>query len=106
VLGIAKGRVTLRLGGGDGRLLRLKAGDMLVIPAGVGHRRVGKDDRLTVVGAYPRGQSHFNMKRTGRVVPKVPLPIADPFYGEKGPLMLYWKASQRSRALFTRHTNR
>jgi len=28
---------------------------MLVLPAGVGHRRVGGDDGLKVIGAYPRG---------------------------------------------------
>jgi uncharacterized protein YjlB len=41
VLGIAEGKVTLRLDGEEGSLLRLKAGDMLVLPAGVGHRRLG-----------------------------------------------------------------
>jgi len=55
VLGIAKGKETLRLGGERGSLFRLKAGDMLVIPAGVGHRRLGGDDGLKVIGAYPRG---------------------------------------------------
>jgi uncharacterized protein YjlB len=38
VLGIAEGNVTLRLGGEDGRMVRLNPGDMLVLPAGVGHR--------------------------------------------------------------------
>jgi uncharacterized protein YjlB len=36
VLGIAEGKVALRLGGEEGSLVRLKAGDMLVLPAGVG----------------------------------------------------------------------
>src|SRR5262249_39267259 len=49
-LGIAEGTVTVKLGGEDGRLFRLKAGDMLVLPAGVGHRRVGRDDGLKVIG--------------------------------------------------------
>ena len=35
VLGIGGDRVTLKLGGGDGRLVRLQAGDMLVLPAGL-----------------------------------------------------------------------
>ena len=35
VLGIAEGKKTLRLGGDSGSLVRLKAGDMLVLPAGV-----------------------------------------------------------------------
>ena len=84
----------MRLGGDDRRLLRLRAGDLLVIPAGVGHRRVSKDDGLRVIGGYPRGQSHFNMKRKGRVVPNVTVPTTDPFYGEDGPLMRCCKASK------------
>jgi uncharacterized protein YjlB len=47
------------------RSLGLKAGDMLVIPAGVGHRRVSAGD-VKAIGAYPRAQSHFDMKREGR----------------------------------------
>jgi uncharacterized protein YjlB len=90
VLGIAEGKVTIVLGGDEGRRFRLKAGDMLVIPAGVGHRRVGDDTGLKVIGAYPPGQSHFDMKRKGRAAPKAPLPRTDPFYGIDGPLMRSW----------------
>jgi len=71
-------------------LFRLKAGDMLVLPAGVGHRRVGDDSGLKVIGAYPRGQSHYDMKRKGRRVPNVALLSTDPFYGADGPLMRAW----------------
>ncbi len=90
VLGIAEGRVSVKLGGEAGRKFRLKAGDMLVLPAGVGHRRVGGDDGLKVIGAYPPGQSHFDMKRRGRSIPIVPVPSTDPFYGEDGPLVKMW----------------
>jgi uncharacterized protein YjlB len=90
VLGIAKGVVTLQLGGETGRRFRLKAGDMLILPAGIGHRRVGDDEGLKVVGAYPRGQAQFNIKRSGRALPKVVLPATDPFYGEDGPLVHFW----------------
>lgn len=90
VLGIAEGRVNLRLGGEAGSLLRLKAGDMVILPAGVGHRRVGDDKGLKVIGAYPRGQSHYDMKRKGRSVPKVELPSTDPFFGAGGPLVRAW----------------
>ena len=85
VLGIAEGKVTVLLGGAAGRRFRLKAGDILAIPAGVGHRRLEKPPELKVIGAYPRGQSHFTMKRKGRVVPRVKLPETDPFYGPAGP---------------------
>src|SRR3954451_21052927 len=90
VLGIAEGRVSIRLGGEHGSLFRLKAGDMLVLPAGVGHRRVGGDGGLKVIGAYPRGQSHFDMKGTGRRVPQVKLPESDPFFGVDGGLVRIW----------------
>ena len=94
VLGIAEGKVTLRLGGNGGSLVRLKAGDMLVLPAGVGHRRVSAGD-VKAIGAYPRGQSHYDMKREGRRIPKVPLPLADPFYGPDGPLIATWLSGRR-----------
>jgi len=90
VLGIAEGTVTLRLGGDQGSLVRLKAGDMLVLPAGVGHRRVSAND-VKVIGAYPRGQSHYDMKRAGRSVPEVAVPLSDPFYGIDGPLAAEWR---------------
>lgn len=90
VLGVAAGKLTIRLGGEGGKLFRLRAGDMLVLPAGVGHRRVGPDEGLRVVGAYPRGQAHYDMKREGRAKPKVALPKTDPFYGIDGPLMQLW----------------
>ena len=90
VLAVAEGKVSLRLGGEGGSLVRLKPGDMIVIPAGVGHRRVGGDEGLKVIGAYPPGQSHFDMKRKGRTVPNVTLPRADPFYGSDGPLIRCW----------------
>lgn len=93
-LGIAEGKVTLRLGGEEGSLFRLQEGDMLVLPAGVGHRRVGKDDGLTVIGAYPRGQSKFDMKLRGRAIPKPPLPSSDPFSGPDGPLIEAWHAKR------------
>lgn len=89
VLGVAEGKVTLRLGGADGSLVRLKAGDMLVLPAGVGHRRVSATG-VKVIGAYPRGQSHYDMKREGRKSPQVPVPLTDPFYGRDGPLTEAW----------------
>lgn len=94
VLGIAEGRVAIRLGGEEGSLFRLKAGDMLILPAGVGHRRVGSDEGLKVIGAYPRGQSHFDVKRrdAGCSTFDSRLPIR--FNGENGPLMQAWTSGR------------
>jgi uncharacterized protein YjlB len=91
VLGIAKGQVPVELGGEGGRTCRLRAGDMIVLPAGVGHRRLSMDENLVVVGAYPPGQSHYDMKRESHTMPDVAIPDIDPFYGPEGPLAHAWK---------------
>jgi uncharacterized protein YjlB len=57
VLGIAAGWVRVSLGGESGRTVELRAGDIVVIPAGVAHENEGTSADLLVVGAYPRGQS-------------------------------------------------
>jgi uncharacterized protein YjlB len=56
-LGIARGRATVRLGGGTGITVEVAAGDAVLVPAGVGHQNLGSSPDLLVVGAYPRGQS-------------------------------------------------
>jgi uncharacterized protein YjlB len=54
-LAIACGSVRVRLGGDEGVTLDLGAGDVVVLPAGTGHRNLGQSDHLLVVGAYPPG---------------------------------------------------
>ncbi len=55
VLGIAAGHVHAMLGGPSGQQLTLHAGDVLVIPAGVGHCNLGQSDDLLVIGATAGG---------------------------------------------------
>ena len=98
VLGIARGRATVEFGGDKGRAVDVEAGDVVVLPAGTGHRRVSASADLLVVGAYPRNGS-FDQKQPGQLehakavaaVAKVPLPEMDPVHGRSGPLMELWK---------------
>ena len=96
-LGIASGTAKVQFGGEKGVILTVQAGDVVVIPAGVGHKNLGASQDLCVVGAYPPGQRVDLCKGEPSERPwalqsiaKVPLPDTDPVYGEQGPLMREW----------------
>lgn len=97
VLGIYSGEVTVRFGGEDGIEVTARPGDVIVLPAGTGHKKLRSRGVLGVVGAYPEGQRAdtctpllSNAARSFRAVASVPLPDCDPVYGRQGPLHEYW----------------
>ena len=55
-LGVYRGSATLRLGGEHGKNVEVHAGDVIVIPTGVAHRKVESSEDFGVVGAYPDGR--------------------------------------------------
>jgi len=62
-LAVVAGRATVELGGPQGRAFDVSEGDVLVLPAGTGHRRASSGRGFTVVGAYPAGQEDYDLLR-------------------------------------------
>jgi uncharacterized protein YjlB len=98
VLGIYQGSALLCLGGESGREIEVRAGDVIVIPAGVGHKNLGASSDFAVVGAYPDGMSPDLGKEDPRSIEDalkriagVPLPDADPVRGTNGGLKEIWR---------------
>ena len=98
VLCVVGGGARVTFGGPDGETVEISAGDVVLIPAGVGHCRESSGAGFSVVGAYPRGQEDYDL-RTGEKgerpevlenIRNVPLPETDPLSGEEGPLLRHW----------------
>ena len=90
VIGVYQGEALLQLGGEQGQQVAVRAGDILVIPAGVGHKNLGSTN-LGVVGAYPGGRSwdlnrgeEGERPRVDRNIAALPLPETDPWQGHRG----------------------
>lgn len=88
VLGIVAGATRVKLGGENGEELDVRAGDVLVLPAGTGHRRIGGTEGLAVVGAYADGREWDLLRgdvtehdEAVRRIAEVPDPKRDPVTG-------------------------
>jgi uncharacterized protein YjlB len=98
-LGIARGQATVEFGGAGGKVLTVDAGDVVVLPAGTGHRQIKSSRDLLVVGAYPANVP-VDQKRSGEAdldvarsaIARVPMPEMDPVQGSEGLLVRLWRA--------------
>lgn len=81
VLGCYAGWAVLQLGGTNGKPVRLVAGDAVIIPAGLAHKRIESSPDFAVVGAYPAGVSP-DMQRGDGVPCPLPGWARDPVTGE------------------------
>ncbi|MFI8222242.1 cupin [Pseudomonas sp. NPDC085632] len=96
VLGVAAGHAQLMLGGPDGHVVPVSAGDVLLLPAGTGHCNLSCSDDFLVVGAYPPGQ-HADICREAPdreqldSIAKLTFPQTDPVQGAQGAVGQYWR---------------
>jgi uncharacterized protein YjlB len=96
VLGVYRGKAVLQMGGEQGEKIQVEAGDVLIIPAGVGHKNL-QNENLGVVGAYPNGMD-YDLKKgakgerpaVDKNIAAVPMPAYDPVYGKDAGLVKSW----------------
>jgi uncharacterized protein YjlB len=93
VLGIARGSATLQLGGNKGKTVKVGTGDVIVVPAGVGHECLKASATFLVVGAYPPAGTYNECRgsfqerdQAIKAIRRVGLPKQHPLYGSREPL--------------------
>ncbi len=97
-LGVFRGHATLRLGDRVGATLLVEPGDLLLLPAGTAHQKLGSSADFEVVGGYPEGQTPDLLRGAPGDRPaaddriaRVPLPMSDPVLGGSGPVAQHWR---------------
>lgn len=103
VLAVYSGSAVLLVGGENGRQIQFEVGDVLIIPAGVVHRKLFQDEHIRVVGAYPEGREFDLMvgqdgerPQADNRIQAIPIPRRDPIFGVDGDMMFQWKGYRKS----------
>jgi uncharacterized protein YjlB len=103
VLACVAGEARIGFGGDTGIVAHLTAGDVCVIPAGVGHKRIEANGGFQVAGGYPPGQEG-NIVRPGDMddaeidaeIGRLALPRHDPVTGGEDGVVAVWKEAVAS----------
>lgn len=96
------GSARIGFGGEGGIVADVSAGDVAIIPAGVGHKRIESSSNFLMAGAYPPGQSG-NIVRPGDLddariaseIAAVGLPETDPISGKADGVVKIWREAPR-----------
>lgn len=97
---ITLGSATVILGGPNGRKVELSQGDVIILPAGVGHKCLKHSEDFQCVGAYPEGKDYdiklgkaTELKEALSNIQKLPEVSMDPIFGKQGFLKAYWETT-------------
>ncbi|WP_181763492.1 cupin domain-containing protein [Mesorhizobium sp. B2-4-15] len=107
LIAVIRGEARGLFGGHDGKEVLLRKGDVVAIPAGVGHFGVSITDDLLVTGSFPAGfgvldfrlghpDEYYELAETSR---RVPIPAFDPFFGPGGPLPTLWSDADNGKSV-------
>jgi uncharacterized protein YjlB len=99
VMGVYHGNGSLQFGGPAGEQIDVSPGDVIIIPAGVGHKNRNELNSVKVVGAYPNGMEYDVKLGTSadynealENLRKVPFPSSDPVFGLGEGICRIWKS--------------
>ncbi len=91
-LGCALGWMEIVVFGNNGPKIRVDAGDVIIIPAGVSHQMVGKSEDNLLVGGYPDGRDWDNIRdefvtseefrAAAKRIMMLPIPSKNPVSGQ------------------------
>ena len=97
-LACTKGEVTVQLGGPNAAFYTLRKGDVILLPAGTGHKKLNASENFEIVGAYPKNGSEYDMQYGHAsdydsilaTVADVPKPLTDPVTNSPKDIEEYW----------------
>ncbi|KIV77169.1 hypothetical protein PV11_08992 [Exophiala sideris] len=104
--GVFQGESTLLLGcgkndSGGGQEIDVRAGDVIVLPAGTGHCSTESSQDYRYIGVYPQGapkwrnelgKEPIDLEEFRQETTAVAMPKEDPVNGPDGPLLKLWTA--------------
>lgn len=102
LISVYRGSARIKLGGASGPVFLVTAGDVILIPAGVGHQNLGCTIDYQNLGCYPAERCRWDMRspkaeerlEVRRNISQVPPPLLDPVTG--GNYERFWDGRHRS----------
>lgn len=97
-LACTEGKVRVQLGGPNGEMYTLRKGDVILLPAGVSHKKLGATQGFEIVGAYPQNDSKYDFQYGAasdyeaikESIKNVNKPLTDPITGSPKNIDEYW----------------
>lgn len=99
-LACVSGAARIGFGGDRGIEVEVEPGDICIIPAGVGHKRLQASGDFLMAGGYPRGRGQegnivrpgeLDDQRIAREITGLALPETDPISGGAGGIVTIWR---------------
>jgi len=97
-MAVVMGSARLVLGGPGGKAVELNSGDVIILPAGIGHACTRASDDFLCIGSYPQGKDYdtnygipAEFKIAVKRIKELSIPAGDPIFGKTGFLKVYWK---------------